>query len=101
MPAWVRDALENVAVIVVDEATEELEPDRDGLLGLYVGQPFPDREANHAGDPPDVIYLFFKPHLALGLSERALRREIQKTLMHEIAHLFGFDDDHLREIGWD
>ncbi|MCG8370022.1 MAG: metallopeptidase family protein, partial [Proteobacteria bacterium] len=38
--------------------------------------------------------------LELGLSPHALRAEIGKTVIHEIAHYFGFDDDHLDEIGW-
>ena len=100
LPAWVHAALENIEVIVLDEPDASLDPEGQGLLGLYVGLPLPARGADYAGELPDVIYLFRKPHLALGLSPHDLRREIAKTLVHEIAHYFGIDDDHLDELGW-
>ena len=58
------------------------------------------RESGNAGELPDVIYLFRKPHLEMGLPPEELRDEIAKTLIHEIAHYFGIDDDHLDDIGW-
>ena len=60
----------------------------------------PEREANHAGELPDVIYIFRHPHLDMGLELEALHEEIGRTLIHEIAHYFGMDDDHLDELGW-
>lgn len=84
----------------MDEADEALDPDGEGLLGLYVGLPLTEREANYAGELPDVIYIFRHPHLEMRLPPHALREEIAKTLIHEIAHYFGIDDDHLDEIGW-
>jgi predicted Zn-dependent protease with MMP-like domain len=100
LPGWVREAMENIELIVLDEADAELDPDGEGLLGLYVGLPLPERGTEYAGELPDVIYLFRHPHLELGLSREELRDEIEKTLIHEIAHYFGIDDDHLDEIGW-
>jgi len=100
LPDWVHAALENIEVIVLDEADQVLDPERQGLLGLYVGLPLPERGVDYAGELPDVIYLFRKPHLKLNLSPHDLRREIAKTLIHEIAHYFGIDDDHLEELGW-
>jgi len=100
LPDWVRDALDNIEILVVDEADETMDPDRQGLLGLYVGLPLPERGVDYAGELPDVIYLFRKPHLGLNLGPTELRREIVKTLVHEIAHYFGFDDDRLEELGW-
>lgn len=100
LPDWVRDSLDNVEILVSDEPDAEQDPEGDGLLGLYTGLPLTEREANYAGELPDVIYLFRLPHLALGLRERELRDEIARTLIHEIAHYFGIDDDHLDEIGW-
>ena len=99
-PGWVHDALDNIEVLVVDEADEELDPDGEGLLGLYVGMPLPERGADYAGELPDVIYIFRRPHLDLGLPAQSLRDEIVKTLIHEVAHYFGIDDDHLDDIGW-
>ena len=100
LPQWVRDALDNIEVLVEEEASADLDPDGEGLLGLYVGIPLPERGVDYAGELPDLIYLFRRPHLELGLDQERLRQEIAKTLIHEIAHYFGIDDDHLDEIGW-
>lgn len=100
LPEWVHDALENIDVLVVDEADDSLDPDGEGLLGLYVGLPLPERGVDYAGELPDIIYIFRRPHLEMGLAEAELRDEIAKTLIHEIAHYFGIDDDHLDDIGW-
>lgn len=100
LPQWVRDALNNIELLVEEEAGADLDPDGEGLLGLYVGLPLPERGVDYAGELPDVIYLFRRPHLELGLDQDGLRQEIAKTLIHEIAHYFGIDDDHLDEIGW-
>jgi predicted Zn-dependent protease with MMP-like domain len=101
LPDWVREAFDNLRIQVTDSPDPEMDPDRQGLLGLYIGIPLTERSANEAGSVPDVIYIFRLPHLALGLPPDELRREIAVTVMHEIAHYFGIDDDHLEEIGWD
>ena len=101
LPEWVREALNDVDIVILDEADESLDPDGTGLLGLYCGTPLTEREANHAGQLPDVIFLFRNPHLALPLSEKELHAEIARTLMHEVAHYFGYDDDYLEAHGWD
>lgn len=100
LPQWVRDALHNIEFLVLDEADEYLDPDNEGLLGLYTGVSLPERGADYAGELPDVIYVFRRPHLEMGLPDSELREEVAKTLIHEIAHYFGIDDDHLHEIGW-
>ncbi|MGH8223447.1 MAG: metallopeptidase family protein [Woeseiaceae bacterium] len=100
LPEWVREALHNIDILVVDECDEQLYPEAQDLLGLYVGVPLTERGANDAGELPDVIYIFRRPHLELNLPPQELRDEIVRTLIHEIAHYFGIDDDHLDEIGW-
>lgn len=100
LPEWVHEAMQNIDILVVDEPEPSHDPDVEGLLGLYTGLPLTEREANYAGELPDVIYLFRLPHLALGLPEDELRDEIVRTLYHEIAHYFGLDDDRLDELGW-
>lgn len=100
LPDWVHEALENIEILVIDEADEHLDPDGSGLLGLYVGVPLHERGSDYAGELPDVIYLFRKPHLELGLAADALCDEIAHTLIHEIAHYFGLDDDQLDALGW-
>jgi predicted Zn-dependent protease with MMP-like domain len=100
LPDWVQQALHNIEFLVEDEADDYLDPDGEGLLGLYTGVPLPERGSDYAGELPDVIYVFRQPHLEMGLPADELRDEVAKTLIHEIAHYFGIDDDHLDEIGW-
>ncbi|MEO0345865.1 MAG: metallopeptidase family protein [Pseudomonadota bacterium] len=100
LPDWVREALDNIELIILDRPGPDLDPEHDGLLGLYLGTPLTERSIEDVGVVPDVIYLFREPHLELGLPEAELMNEIQTTLIHEIAHFFGIDDDHLHEIGW-
>lgn len=100
LPDWVQKALDNIEFLVLDEADEYLDPDGEGLLGLYTGVALPERGTDYAGELPDVIYIFRRPHLEMGLPPDQLREEVAKTLIHEIAHYFGIDDDHLDEIGW-
>lgn len=100
LPDWVHEALHNIDVIVREQADASLDPDGEGLLGLYVGVPLPEREMDNAGELPDVIYVFRQPHLQMDLPPDELKMEIAKTLIHEVAHYFGIDDDHLDDIGW-
>jgi predicted Zn-dependent protease with MMP-like domain len=100
LPEWVREALHNIDVMVLDDADEELDPDGGGLLGLYVGIPLTERSVEDVAGLPDIIYIFRNPHLDMGLPRDELLMEIRKTLLHEIAHYFGIDDDHLDEIGY-
>ena len=100
LPDWVHDALENIDVLVIDEPDEHMDPEGEGMLGLYLGLPLTERGADYAGELPDVIYIFRRAHLALELSPEELRDEIATTLIHEVAHYFGLDDDHLDELGW-
>ncbi|MEM6707196.1 MAG: metallopeptidase family protein [Pseudomonadota bacterium] len=109
LPAPFIAALADVEVLVVDAPDATLfsddldtsDPPAPGeLLGLYVGTPLPERDATHAGVLSDVIYIFRLPHLALGLGRAALEREIGRTVMHEVAHYFGFDDEWLEREGW-
>jgi predicted Zn-dependent protease with MMP-like domain len=100
LPPWVRNAFDNLEVLIQDQADADLDPDGEGLLGLYTGVPLPERSIEDVGGLPDVIYLFRLPHLELGLLPDELRMEIARTLIHEVAHYFGIDDEHLDEIGW-
>jgi predicted Zn-dependent protease with MMP-like domain len=100
LPDWVQNALDNIEILVLEEADADLDPEGEGLLGLYLGLPLPERGVEYAGELPDVIYIFRRPHLQLGLAANELREEVARTLIHEVAHYFGIDDDHLDEIGW-
>ena len=100
LPDWVQNALDNLEILVMEEADEDLDPEGEGLLGLYLGLPLPERGVDYAGELPDVIYIFRQPHLELDLPADELREEVARTLIHEVAHYFGIDDDHLDDIGW-
>lgn len=100
LPDWVHEALEHIEIRVTDAPGDECEPGEDDLLGLYVGVPLTERSLDDVLEMPDVIYVYRLPHLAMELPLEELREEIATTLIHEIAHYFGIDDDHLDDIGW-
>ncbi len=94
LPPEIGAKLHNVAVVVEDAHAEE--PD---LLGLYEGIPLTDRW-DYAGVLPDRILIFRNPILALCDTEDDVVDEVAVTVVHEIAHHFGIDDDRLHELGW-
>ena len=70
------------------------------LLGLYDGLPLTQRSVEHSGVRPPVIYLFQDDiELASG-SERDLIEQVRKTVLHEIGHHFGMDEDDLDKLGY-
>ncbi len=100
LPQWAIDRIHNLRVIVEDRPTREQDPEGDGLLGLYDGIPLHERGSEYYAELPDTVYVFRQPHLEMGLSEEKLCEEIRRTVLHELAHYFGMDDDHLDDIGW-
>jgi predicted Zn-dependent protease with MMP-like domain len=90
------DGLENV-VFVVEDRPEDGSLD---LLGLYDGYALTERDRYGMGEMPDRIILFREPLLAITADEQELREEIHVTLVHEIAHFYGIDDDRLHDLGW-
>ena len=101
LPEWVHEAFDNISLLIEDEPGREQGPEAQDLLGLYLGTPITERGSDYAGALPDVIYIYRRPHLEMGLPEPQLREEIAKTVLHEIAHYFGLDDDYLEREGWD
>lgn len=96
LPDDMIDGLENVAFVTEDRP-------EDGsldLLGLYDGVAITDRGQYGFGELPDRIILYREPLLAVSESMEQLREEIHVTLVHEIAHYYGLDDDQLHELGW-
>lgn len=89
--------MSNVVVLVEDEAP----PDDPELLGLYEGTPLTERDGWWAaGSLPDRITIFRKPTLAFCGTSQEVVEEVQVTVVHEIAHHFGIDDERLHELGW-
>lgn len=70
------------------------------LLGLYEGVPLVERHADAVLLEPDRITLFQQPHQAMARTEVELRRQIRRTLIHELGHFFGFDEGELKRRGW-
>ena len=95
LPPHIAEALQNVAVVVEDENAEE--PD---LLGLYHGVPLPER-GDMAGTLPDRISIYRIPLEESFPDPDELRSEIRITVLHELGHYFGLDEDRLAELGYD
>ena len=87
--------MDNVVVLVEDDP-----PEGEDLLGLYEGLPLTERGDWYGGVLPDRITLYRKPILAECDTEDDVRDEVYTTVVHEIAHHFGIDDDRLDELGW-
>jgi predicted Zn-dependent protease with MMP-like domain len=107
LPPFVQQRLENVAVVVEDEpGADRLAKlgygDDQTLLGLYEGINRLDRSSGYHLVTPDRITLFWHPIIdEVGVGDReAIREEIRKTVIHEVAHHFGIDDARLTELGW-
>lgn len=96
LPDDMVDGLENL-VFVVEDRPEDGSLD---TLGLYEGWALTERDRYGFGEMPDRIILFREPLLAVCDDEDELRDEIHVTLVHEIAHFYGIDDDRLHELGW-
>jgi predicted Zn-dependent protease with MMP-like domain len=101
LPEWVVERVDNLMVVVEDWPTQEQDPEGHGILGIYEGVSLAERGVDYFGFTPDRIVIFYLPHLELGLSDDALRSEIRVTVLHEMAHHLGIDDDRLHELGWD
>jgi predicted Zn-dependent protease with MMP-like domain len=105
IPESFRQHLENVRVEVRDRPTKkelkELGLDADELLmGLYVGQALTDRSIFDGGAMPDVIYIFQEDCELSCDSREELLREVRVTVLHEIGHHFGLDEDDLDDLGY-
>ena len=87
--------MHNVVVLVEDEPPAD-EPD---LLGVYEGVSLTERTADHTG-LPDRITVFRGPLLEMCETPEELVREVRITVVHEIAHHFGIDDDRLHDLGY-
>lgn len=97
LPDDMVDGIENVAFVTEDRP-------EDGsldLLGLYDGIALTERDRYGFGELPDRIILYREPLLAVAEDLEELKDQIHITLVHEIAHFYGIDDDQLHELGWD
>ena len=100
LPSWVTEVVDNLQVVVEDWPTSEQDPTGSGLLGLYEGVNLHDRASGYSGCLPDRITVFMGPHLELRLPPRRLQAQIRKTVLHEVAHHLGIDDERLQDLGY-
>jgi len=106
LPVLFRDKLKNVAIIVEDYPSEQLlermeVPEDETLFGLYEGVPLTQRGYFDAPLYPDRVLIFQGPIEDACRSPEEIKNEVRITVMHELAHFFGFDDDELEEAGYD
>ena len=96
VPPELAALLDNVALFIEDDAPSD-DPD---LLGYYDGVALTDRDTSYGGSLPDRIVVFRNPTLAMCDTEAEVVHEVGITVVHEIAHHFGIDDDRLHELGY-
>jgi predicted Zn-dependent protease with MMP-like domain len=97
IPPELARVMDNVVVLVEDHAP----PDEPDLLGLYEGTPLTERTSFWAaGSLPDRIFIYRLPTLAICDTREDVVEEVAITVVHEIAHHFGIDDDRLHALGW-
>ena len=94
LPAELREAIRNVDISVEDE-----HPDEPDLFGLFEGVPLTER-GDWAGELPDRIRIFRVPLTESFPDPGELQEEIRITVLHEVAHYFGIDEERLDELGF-
>ena len=96
VPPELAALVDNVVVLVEDDAPSD-DPD---LLGLYDGIALTERDSSYSVVMPDRITVFRNPTLRMCESDDEVVEEVRITVVHEIAHHFGIDDDRLHELGY-
>ena len=94
IPEGLAQFMDNVVVMIEDE------PPEAGILGLYEGIPLTEREQYGGFAMPDRVTVYRLPLLEMCTSEADLVDQVTITVIHELAHHFGIDDDTLHELGW-
>lgn len=102
LPKKFEAELVNIAIAIEaeppDDVLDELGMEDDGLYGLYEGTPLTEREWNYANVLPDRIVIYQGPIERDARTDEETEEIVLDTVMHEIGHYFGFDDDALYEI---
>jgi predicted Zn-dependent protease with MMP-like domain len=106
LPRQFRDQLRNVEFVVEERPSAELlrseglDPRTDTLYGIYQGVPLPDRSSIEPPLLPDKITIFAEPLIEDFPEPEDLREEIRITVLHEIAHYFGMDEEAVEDLGY-
>ncbi|MEU4566179.1 metallopeptidase family protein [Micromonospora sp. NPDC023956] len=96
VPEELLTLMSNVVILVEDDPP----PGEPELLGLYEGHALTERGWDYSGVLPDRILIYRRPILRICDSDEDVVDEVAVTVVHEIAHHFGIDDDRLHELGW-
>ncbi len=96
VPLELLDLVDNCVVLVEDEPP----PDDPDLLGLYDGIALTERDSSYTMVAPDRIFIYRGPLTRMCESEEEVVEEVRITVVHEIAHHFGIDDDRLHDLGY-
>lgn len=96
LPGPLAALMDNVVILVEDEPP----PGEDDLLGLYVGTPLTERDSGYTFAPPDQVFVYRGPLLRMCADVEELAEEVGITVVHEVAHHFGIDDEQLHAWGW-
>jgi predicted Zn-dependent protease with MMP-like domain len=96
LPHHLARALENLAVVV-----EEEHPDDPDLFGLFQGVPLTERSSAEPPGPPNKISIYRRPLEESFADPDDLREEIRITVLHELAHYFGIEEERLAELGYE
>lgn len=96
VPEELLGLMNNVVILVEDESP----PDGPELLGLYEGHALTSRGWDYAGVLPDRIFIYRNPILRICDNDDDVIDEVAVTVVHEIAHHFGIDDERLHALGW-
>jgi len=95
VPPRLTAAMDNVVVLV-----EDRHPDEPDLLGLYEGIALTERNSDYGGVLPDRITIYREAVLDICETEDEVVHEVAVTVVHEIAHHFGIDEQTLHDLGW-
>jgi len=106
LPEAFRQALKNIAIVIEDWPDRATLREfgvrrRDELFGAYLGTPLPERDADHGNVLPDKICVYQRPLENFCSTQEMLREQVRITLLHEIGHYFGLDEDRLAELGYE
>ncbi|MFI6170803.1 metallopeptidase family protein [Nocardia sp. NPDC051052] len=95
IPPELARAIDNVVVLI-----EPRNPKDPHLLGLYQGIALTERDSHYGGALPDTVTIYRESILAICADEAEVVEEVVITVIHEIAHYFGIDEERLHQLGW-
>jgi predicted Zn-dependent protease with MMP-like domain len=106
IPSEIRQHLENISISVQRRPSRKLLKEMglspgEPLLGLYQGVSLMERSVFEPPLFPDTVILFQEPLESICTTSGELERQIEITVVHEIAHFLGFSDEELTDLGYD